>query len=171
MKVGKYTTVALLLVAAINLYFLITVRICDFNGTNWQTIIYSDGKGYYEYLQAAFINHNLDHQDSTLGFIRITKQGPAIKFFVGPAIAYAPFFTVAYVQARFRDQAIDGYSIEFQRMIALAGWFYCLLGLFFTAKLLRIFNIHDGVVALTLLVITYGTNLFYYAVLEPAMSP
>ncbi len=137
---SEFSFGALLLIAVVNFYFLITVRICDYQGTNWQTIIYSDGKGYYEYLRAAFINHDLGKEDSSLGFIRVANQKPVIKFFAGPAIAYSPFFAIAYVQAEFNDDVKDGYSIEFQRMIAIAGWFYCLIGLFFTEKLLRVFR-------------------------------
>lgn len=170
MKGRKFSFSALLLIGVINFYFLITVRICDHQGTNWQTIIYSDGKGYYEYLRAAFINHDLGKEDSSLGFIRMANKKPVIKFFAGPAIAYSPFFAIAYVHARWNDNVKDGYSIEFQRMIAIAGWFYCLLGLFFIEKLLRIFSFPDLARGVTLLLITYGTNLFYYAVLEPSMS-
>src|SRR6185503_15954554 len=113
MKHEKFSTAALLLIAGINLYFLIAVRICDHQGTNWQTIIYSDGKGYYEYLRAAFINHNLAKEDSSAGFIRVGDHGQMIKFFCGTAIAYAPFFTVGYVISLFRSQVTDGYTKEF----------------------------------------------------------
>lgn len=166
----KFSRGALLIIAAINFYFLISVRICDNNGTNWQTIIASDGKGYYEYLRAAFINHNLSKEDSTLGFIRMAGDEPVIKFFAGPAIAWSPFFFAAKAIASVIDNPTDGYTFEFQVMIAVAGFCYCLLGLFFTERLLRIFSVPDFVRAVTLLMITYGTNLFYYAVLEPSMS-
>src|ERR1051326_500059 len=113
MKSRKFSTAALVLIAAINFYFLIAVRICDYNGTNWKTIIYSDGKGYYEYLRASFINHNLKNEDSLQGFIRISDHQPVIKSFCGTAIACSPFFAVAYVISKFNSQLTDGYTKEF----------------------------------------------------------
>ncbi|MCY7410531.1 MAG: hypothetical protein LH473_09675 [Chitinophagales bacterium] len=170
MNFRRPSVAILFFIAVINLYFLIAVRLFDHSGTNWQTVIYSDGKGYYEYLRAAFINHNLSNPEIEKAFIRNSDSGPMIKFFGGTAIAQLPFFLIAFIISIFRSQATDGYTFEFQLMIAIAGYFYLLLGLIWLRKLLLQFFSNDIIVAVTLFVIAYGTNLFYYAVLEPSMS-
>ena len=124
----KASNLTLLVITLANFYFLVHIRLNDYNGTNWQTVIYSDGKGYYEYLRAAFINHNLNHEDPKLGFMRETTGGPVIKFYAGTAIAESPFFFIAMVQSFFSDEPVNGYEYNFQRMIAIAGLIYCLLG-------------------------------------------
>jgi hypothetical protein len=168
--IRKPSSIALSLIAIINLYFLVDVRLCDHGGTNWQTVIYSDGKGYYEYLRSAFINHDLDHQDPQLGFLVKTPDGYLIKYFAGTALALSPFFAMACLESVLLNEPLNGYSYPFQIMIAFAGWFYCILGLFFLNRLLTIFRINEWIRAAVLLLITYATGLFYYAILEPAMS-
>jgi hypothetical protein len=58
----------------------------------------------------------------------------------------------------------------FQLAVSFAGLFYLILGLVYTRKLLKEFNLQDRVVYLCLLFTLFGTNLFYYATIEPSMS-
>lgn len=55
-------------------------------------------------------------------------------------------------------------------MIAFAGFIYLAAGLFFLNRLMDVFGILELAKAAVLLLITYGTNLFYYSILEPSMS-
>src|SRR5207249_3332740 len=73
---------------------------------NWKNIIEADGKGYYAYLPAIFIYHDLNfsffdrveklHPNPAIYYdYRINYNGKtADKYFAGSALAMSPFFIV-----------------------------------------------------------------------------
>lgn len=155
------------------------------NDQNRGRVIDSDGAGYYAYLPALFIYHDLEFKFCQEGqpqkidfsaanhtlFMNRTKEGKLInKYFIGTAIAEMPFFLIPYGTASWFGYHVNGYSFPFQVAIAFAAFFYVLLGLDQIRKLLLKKGISEPVTAAVLLLIFLGTNLYHYTSTEPSMS-
>jgi hypothetical protein len=173
------TNWSLLLVLLFQLLYSSNV---NWGKNRWKDIISSDGKGYYAYLPAFFIYDDMHFtfQDSIeKKYYRIEKiaeyrvsagDGMVNKYFCGTAIAQLPFFLSACSIAKISGQPVDGYSFPFQLMLNLSGIFYCLAGLFFVKKILSQYSLNNALTGLIIIGFGVGTNLFYYSVIEPAMS-
>jgi hypothetical protein len=146
-------------------------------------MIESDGKGYYAYLPAVFIYNDLHFEF----FEQIEKQtyynehhyydyryapgGHVInKYYAGTALAMAPFFGIAHLLTVFSDYPADGYSTFYPKLINLAAIFYLFISLVFLSRLLKLYQVRNGFVTLILFAIVFGTNVFYYTVVEFSMS-
>jgi hypothetical protein len=81
-----------------------------------------------------------------------------------------PFFLVAHVFANSLGYLADGYSIPYIIAVNIAALFYLLIGLYYLHRIFSVFNISVLHQIFTLLAITFGSNLFYYAAIEPGMS-
>lgn len=168
------------------LIFLISLWVASNIGwgkDRWKGILESDAKGYYAYLPAVFI-----YQDLQFDFFeKIEKEKYADphffydyrvpinnkninKYWMGTATCELPFFLLAHGITIATGQDADGYSKVYPICINLAGIFYALVGIIFSMKLLTIYNIAIHNRILVALIIFFGTNLFYYAVVEPGMS-
>lgn len=177
---GLETNLALAFIATVLLASAFNIK----SGKDqWSSSIASDGKGYYAYLPAIFIYHDLnfgfyDQIENNTYFnpnrvadYRIIHNGKyADKYFAGTALAMLPFFAGGRFAAQLFNYPDDGYSKPFQIAIALAAIFYTLLGCFFLHKILAHFEIGDLTTAIILVALTFGTNLYYYTVIEPSMS-
>jgi hypothetical protein len=149
---------------------------------SWKDIIEADGKGYYAYLPAAFIYHDLSfsffdsiekkYPNPHIYYdYRMNAEGGAVnKYYSGTALAMAPFFLVAHAVAKITGADPDGYSKIYPLMINVAAIFYLLAALLFLRRLLRSFGIKERISSFILVAIVFGTNVFYYTVCEPAMS-
>lgn len=148
-------------------------------------VIDSDGAGYYVYLPALFIYHDMQFNFTRTGhphkvnfiaaehglFMNLTPDGKAMnKYFIGTAILESPFFLVAYGTAPWFGFHMNGYSFPFQLAVALAAIFYVLLGLDQIRRLLVKKNIPEYVQAIVILLLFFGTNLYHYTLGEPSMS-
>lgn len=151
--------------------------ICYNNLSRMPTNIISwDVYGYYLYLPQAFIRDDLALKDAK-GTMELMKQyessatfyqaeplpngNHVMKYTMGMAIAYAPFFAVGHQVAKATGQPADGYSKPYQHSLLAAVIFYAILGVFFLrGALLRIFP--DRVAALVLLAVTLGTNYYLH---------
>jgi hypothetical protein len=88
---------------------------------------------------------------------------------IGMSILYTPFFLAGYLAAKITGAPQTGFSTPYQLFIFISGFFYAFIGLLYLRKvLLRYFS--DLATALSLLCIAIGTNLYYYTVMEGAMS-
>lgn len=144
--------------------------------------IISDGKGYYGYLPAIFIYHDLNfrffdsieakYYDEHVKYdYRQNIDGNMIdKYFAGVAVMQMPFFLAGHVTTLMSDQPSDGYSKWYVIWTCIGGIFWLTFGLFYLRKFLKLHGASDGQAAFILFVIYFGTNLFYYAIVEPAMS-
>jgi len=149
----------------------------------WRHIILSDGLGYYAYLPAILIYHDLSFRQVTevekkiLGYTRydpsyLVKEGDKIvnKYFAGEALALLPFFLLATFFSWIGGVEITGYSFFFQFFTGLGALFYLFLGLFYLKKIMEHFRILPVLSAIILVTILLGTNLFYYSLWQPSMS-
>lgn len=177
-KFLKYTPGLILIV------YVIAFLIFRHPSEKWDRIINSDGKGYYAYLPAIFIYHDLEfrfldeyekkyYPEDKVVFkeFRVPAYGKVVnKCFAGLAVAWLPFFLLAHLLTVIIGYPADGYSIIYQYAIAVAAFFYLWLGLFVLFKLLRKFNASEKLAAFITLVIGLGTNLIYFIVIEGSMS-
>ena len=111
-----------------------------------QNILSWDVFGYYLYLPMTFINDNLGLQDtnilrsildqyhnsSTLYQAYQTETGSwVLRYPMGMAILYSPFFFMGHLLAGFTGFARDGFSQPYQTAILCAGIFYSITGYYF----------------------------------------
>jgi hypothetical protein len=145
-------------------------------------IIRSDGLSYYSYLPALFI-----YGDYSEGFVKEKfpkyYEGTGIpeymqnvdgksvnKYFFGTAVLMYPFFITAHWLSLYFKMPADGYSIFYQYLIGLSAVFYAFIGLFYCHRLLRLYSAGNRHSFLILLLLAFGTNLFFYSVVEATMS-
>lgn len=149
---------------------------------HWQDIIEADAKGYYAYLPAVFIYHDLNfgfhdyiekkyYNPNTYYEYRTVRDGKLInKYFTGVAFAELPFFLTAHVITKLIGNPADGYSKLYPIFINIGAIVFLTIGLFYLKKFLQLYHIRDNLISITLLAIVFGTNLLYYTVSEPGMS-
>jgi hypothetical protein len=144
--------------------------------------IRGDGLGYYVYLPAALLDHDLtmrrtgrrsfSDDPALISGVRVVvgKGGVYLdQYGVGEAALLAPFFAGAYALAALSGERRGGFSCPFEAAVSVASIVYLLLGLALTASVLRRwFSCRTA--ALTLLSLTFGAAVFDYATFEPAMS-
>ncbi|MEW6468714.1 MAG: hypothetical protein AB1458_07305 [Bacteroidota bacterium] len=150
----------------------------------WERAIDSDGKGYYAYLPALFIYHDLEYNfvesyerkyyppdGSRFKDFRYEYKGERVnKTFSGLAILWLPFFLLAHTFSYLAGFETDGYSAPYQYAIALAALFYLWLGLKLLYRLLLRFEVPAIVSAFILFCFAFGTNLFYFTIHVPSFT-
>jgi hypothetical protein len=138
---------------------------------NLQSVIWSDAEGYYMYLPGLFIIGDFHKIPERSVWPQRNEKGEMmIKYTCGVALFETPFFlaTKAYCQAKNYDWK-DYFNIHYSRAMAISGYFFGFLGLFFLRKaLLR--NFSELVTFLTLMAVFFGTNLFHYTTKEMSVS-
>jgi hypothetical protein len=167
-----YLSVFLLLV------YSTLVRIVDHR---WKDVVMSDGKGYYAYLPALIIFHDLDytyyadgrageHAKDDSSFNYFIDGGRVNKFPAGVALLQFPFFLLALLITFVTGFEMTGYSFFFQLFVSIAAIFYTLLGAKYLFRLLLSYKISEKRSLITTFIILFGTNLLNYVVFEPSMS-
>lgn len=141
-----------------------------------------DVSGYYAYLPAAFIYKDLKKAaflDEALEKYRFTpskSQGfhnwtgnYIMKYSMGQALQFLPWFGVAHVVAGPLGYPTDGYSLPYQAAIAWGSLLVALFGLWIARRNLLVY-FSDKATALALLLLVFGTNYLNYASVDGAMT-
>lgn len=168
-------------------YFFIIVAIIATNllmhqWNRGERIINIDVKGYYAYLPATFIYHDLDFnflddpnnpyadfQKSQIWY-NLTDEGkPVINYTNGLAVCYAPFFFIAHLGCKVFGIPANGYTMPYDFMLQFGAILYFIMGLWFLRRILELF-FSEKTTSITLLAVVLGTNLLYYGSKEAAMS-
>jgi len=151
--------------------------------------IHGDGKGYYVYQPALFLDHDptlVRTAERSFGGNPVNIPGVTWartsvpvgqpdqyqwldQYGVGEAVMIAPFFAVGEVVAKVMGQPQDGFSWPYQAAASTAGTLYMLLGLALTAGVLKRWFSRRTVV-LTLIAMTFGAAVFEYGSYETTMS-
>ena len=141
---------------------------------NLNNVLSWDVFGYYLYLPAQFIYHDIGLRDplwlahimdtyepssTTYQLIHIDNGNSVIKYTNGVAILLLPFFFLAHIIAEPLGYAPDGFSLPYQYIITLGGVVYALIGIWFSLKILRTF-FSVKVATMTLVLIVLATNYF-----------
>ena len=145
-----------------------------------QKIIYWDIISYYAYLPATFI-----YDDISLEFTKDDIPGEAypytfwpeetadgelvIKTTMGMSFMYAPFFFIGHLYALNSSFDASGFTEPYKYSLIIGALFWLLIGMIFLRKTLS-FYFEKKTIALVILVLGLGTNLFFYSSMEPAMS-
>lgn len=151
-----------------------------FNTSKWKRnlVINNDAVSYYSYLPATFIYNDLTFRfadslprdfEGRIWYQQTTTGERVQKMTMGLSVMYSPFFFLAHSIAHITAYDANGYSKIYSMFICFAGLFYGLLGLIILSKIvLQFFN--DKITALSIIIIAFGTNLFYYVTNEGEMS-
>lgn len=130
--------------------------------------------GYYLYLPAKFIYHDLtlanqqwlhhlmETYNPTATLYQASNVGNGnwvMKYSMGLAILYAPFFLVAHLLAGPLGFPADGLSLPYQYILTIGGLFYAIIGLIYLTKILRHF-FDQRTSILVLIILFFGTNYF-----------
>lgn len=132
--------------------------------------------GYYLYLPLTFVYRDLSldnmavvyeifekyQPSSTLYQIfRSPEGGWVLKYSMGLAVLQSPFFFIGHLVATLSDAyPADGFSLPYQRAVAIGCMGYTVLALLVLRKLLLKF-FPDRTTALVMLILVLGTNYFY----------
>ncbi len=158
------------------------------NRRNWDHGIPSfDAFGYYNYLPATIIYNDV----VTYGFFpplyekyrfggsepgrpygnhKLDNGNQIDKYPMGLAIAELPFFLVAHAWCKITGAApADGYATPYALAVILTYPVLLVIGLAITRRLLlRYYS--DGITAITLMLLFFGTNLYHYTAFDQGMS-
>lgn len=161
-----------IIIFTIVVYITVAVgmRWLGFEGTNWKSIIKSDGIGYYQYLNALFIDKNIGKQQADGRYLLEHKNGVANIYPVGTAVLISPFFAEGYFYQWLFMDTVEKYGLFFQLEVSIAALFYFLIALIIIRKSLVYYNIRDEIISVLIITISFGTNLMYYTIFEPSMS-
>lgn len=143
--------------------------------------IHGDGEGYYAYLPAVFLEHNLAEIDPEKyessrdflahpAFVRWQKTNRYLnKYPPGVAVLVAPFFGLAVLVSFFLRQPLNGYNLFFQFFAGAAALIFVAGGI---ALLYRVYQRFFGktVAVLTSLGLLLATNLWHYTVFDSLYS-
>ena len=149
----------------------------------WQKedrVIAWDIKSYYGYLPATFIHgdpglHFLDdnsrevkHRDKY--WHEVTPNGGKVfRMTMGLSMLYSPFFFLSHFYAKISGGEAFGYSPVYKIGLLCSAVFYLFWGFYFLLRVLRK-HFQDWIVAVVLICIGLGTNLFYYSTTEAVMT-
>ena len=145
--------------------------------TNFGCEICADKAGYYMYLPAIFhlgfgASNYEDGFDNRHGDgFRIDRENDKIitKFTSGVALLLLPFYAIGALIASIFGLDIHPYSGFYLFFVNIGAAFYLALGLFFLRKWLN-FYVDTNSSLFSVLVIFFGTNLYYYTLDETLMS-
>jgi hypothetical protein len=151
--------------------------------------IRSDGEGYYVYLPAVLLDHDLTLRrtaERSFGgdpaYIQGVRWAQTTvplgypgqhqyldQYGIGEAVLISPFFVLGWGLAIVMHQPRDGFSWPFQAAASAAGLVYMLLGLALVVSILiRWFS--RRTVVITLIALTFGAAVFDYGTSETTMS-
>jgi hypothetical protein len=155
-----------------------------------QILAGGDSGGYYLYLPAFFIHHDVDSMHRTVAVLKKyypgnpnektnalginelyeTENGKyCVRYTYGVSLMSAPFFIIAHCYALHNNYHSDGYSLPYVFMFCFSILFYSLLGLWLLYKCLK--NIFKETIILwTVIAVFAATNLYHFAVYAAPMS-
>ena len=150
---------------------------------NTELTIQADGIGYYDYLPATFIYHDLYRLNTEVnsntsnrvaklkGIYVKTENGSLVnKYAVGTALLQMPFFLAVYLTEQAQPETQAGYTLPYQKSVFYAALFYLFLSLIFLHLLLETYAISSWVIFISQLLLVLATSLTHYANVEASFS-
>jgi hypothetical protein len=145
--------------------------------TNFDCEICADKAGYYIYLAATFHSgfqasnypegFEKEHGD---GFVLDRVENKVItKYMAGVAFLLAPFYFLGVMIESIFSLSFNPFSKYYMFFVNMGAAFYAVMGLFFLKKWFENY-ISRGSSMLAILIIFFGTNLYYYTLDESLMS-
>ncbi len=168
------------------LYFIIAMLMLlvfpRWHRYDYESVIAFDSLGYYLYLPATFIYHDIFHlafapqmlqyyQNSSYFYqaIHLPNDKWVLSYTMGLALLQAPFFFIAHLLAHLFGFKADGFSYPYQFCIMLSGIFYGAIGFYYQQKILQRY-VSKAIANQVLLVLLLVTNLGFYCFFENGMT-
>jgi hypothetical protein len=170
---------AIVFVAFVCVWNIFNIHLWDSNG-----VMCWDEGIYYSYFPTALnvspdslaaVTTRFPGMKSGINYVLLkdpqTSNGHrVIKMSMGMAMLFTPFYLAGFLQHYLaHGNAGTGYDIEYLRTMAFFGLTCLIIGLFVLRRVLKTY-FTDGIVALTLITIVFGTNCFYYTDYEGCMA-
>ena len=172
---NKWSTISALFVS---LFLIAFINGGKLTKGDYPKVLQHDMYIYYNYLPAYFIfddlslafGHTIPKEYEAEVWCFSNDDGECVlKMTMGVAILQAPFFALAHILAEPLGYTSDGYSPIYMVFLAIGVWVYSVIGIWLLRwLLLRWYS--DVSVAISILAIYLGTNLFFYIVYEGNMS-
>jgi hypothetical protein len=164
------------IVLTINLFLLSPMH--DFS-IWWNRPVINDAFGYYAYLPAVFIYHDLEYNfmtdiihrhypeisylgDSKDAFVVNFKGREVNKYPPGVAYFQAPFFFLGHLYARAMGLESDGYSKPYMVFLCIGALFWQYVFFKLLKRLFSYYSLSELSFALTVPLLSFGTNVFFY---------
>ena len=145
---------------------------------NWKSEMWADRAGYYSYLPVTFFYHfntsrvprEIDEKTGYGFSVDYNHNRFSTQYYYGVSFLLSPFFLIAHsVSVITGKNELGGFSLIYNKTFDLAAVFYLVLGLFFLKKFLK--NYFPEYLQYIIILLTFfGTNLFYYSIIDPLMS-
>lgn len=129
-------------------------------------VLMSDARGYYNYLPYTFIYHDVLHQEYAWPLPNGYTQN---KYTYGVALLESPFFFAAHSIALLSGDKADGYTPIYGWAVLIAANVYLFIGFWLLFVLLKE-RFGSFLSFLSLAILMWATNLYYYSVVEAGMS-
>lgn len=164
--------------------FSICIYSFSININSYSLKMNADGKGYFDYLPATFIYHDLNwnymdtlvsdfyvHKVTNNEIINNIGGGRVNRYPCGTAIMMSPAFLLAHIVALNSSYKADGYSIPYQYGVLLSSFIFLFIGLFYLKKILfELFNLNNIKIFFIQIAIVLSTSLLHYTYNESAFS-
>lgn len=151
--------------------------------TQTEAVISWDASGYYMYLPAIFVHHDLKELKFRDELVAKYRPAPGfdqaflhpgsghyvMKYSSGLALQELPFFLVAHVLAGPLGYPADGFSPPYQLALQIASVLVAILSLWLVRRAL-LPRFGEGATAVALLVLVLGTNYLDYSAINGAMT-
>ena len=171
-SVGKNILLRLIKPSVLSILMIVIFSVCTYKyWLAWPDHpFHNDVDQYYSYLVAYFIHHDFSFQFTHQYWLTEAPNHQLVpKVTMGLSFLYFPFFIIANQIAHVFNYDGLGYSAPYATCIHFGTLFYSITGLWYCRKSLLIF-FNEWVTALTVLLILFGTNLFFYVYREGEMS-
>lgn len=175
---NKFSTFIIIILFAAGLLYTFNISVkrqANNNSIEWKRNVFGDGAGYYSYLPFTFIYgykiENLpENLEQKIGYgFYLENNKIKTKYTSGVAILQSPFFLLIHSIEKFKNKNADGFFGLYHYVPFIAAWFYTLHGLFFLYLFLRNFiSLNSSIISIAL--IFWGTNLYYYVIEYASMS-
>ena len=154
------------------------------NQSHTEATLSWDTSGYYLYIPATFIYHDIKDLHFIDDILKKYQPTPelqqafwyekahtyVLKYSMGQAITMLPWFGIGHFWASHsKIYPADGFSHPYQKSIGIGLFLYALLGLYFFRKLLKEFY-PDKTVAVILLLIVVGSNYLNYSSIDQGLT-
>lgn len=176
----KSKNILLLLVLYILLCVFSFYRHYKIEPETFRSEIWADRAGFYIYLPSTFIYNfscdkfpeNIDKRTGDGFYLNKEAYKVQTKYTYGVALMQLPFFLIADgISTLSSNSTRDGFSFFYQKSIIFAAVFYLVIGLYLLFLSLKMhFNYKNSSTILTLVLLFFGTNLYYYSIMEVGMS-
>ena len=151
-----------ILLSVILSLFLIRYRFAGEDGNAYRNIIDGDGRGYYAYLPAIFIYHDLDFRFFDIHpelfpplyakTFLLGQEGHYLnKYTCGEALLLLPFFALAALHSKVFCMPVDGYNPAFHVYCGIGVFLFLLAGLWHARKLLVLYKLPPFAINVALL--------------------